>query len=100
SRAPRMTLRMPSKEALPPYVRGLVEVLADPGRSVDLDLATWDGVVRVARSSQLLGTLAARMDAAGLMARCPAPVRNHLRAATMEARFLRHMALLEIELVA
>jgi hypothetical protein len=95
-----MTLRMPSKEALPPYVRGLVEVLADPGRSVDLDLATWDGIVRVARSSQLLGTLAARMDAAGSMVRYPAPVRNHLRAATMEARYLRHMALLEIELVA
>ena len=90
----------PSREALPPHARDLVGVLADPSCSRAFDLGTWERVVRVARSAQLLGTLAARLEHAGLVASCPEPVRNHLRAASMETRFLRHMALLEIELLA
>ena len=89
----------PLREKLPPHARPLVSLLGDPGHSVALDLATWDTVVRVARSAQLLGTLAARLERAGLLANCPEPARNHLRSASMESRFLRHMALLEIELV-
>ena len=94
-----MTTPAPSREKLPPHAGPLVSLLADPGRSVALDLATWDMVVRVARSAQLLGALAARLEHAGVLASCPEPVRNHLRSASMEARYLRHMALLEIELV-
>ena len=95
-----MTMGAGSREALPPHARSLVSALADPACSAAFDLATWETVVRVARSAQLLGTLAARLERAGLDASCPEPVLNHLRAASMEARFLRHMALLEIELVA
>ena len=95
-----MTSSLPSRDALPPHVRELVSSLVDPACSVAFDLATWEVVVRVARSSQLLGTLAARLELAGRLDACPEPVRNHLRAAAIEARFLRHMALVEIGHVA
>ena len=95
-----MTSSLPSRDALPPHVRELVSSLVDPACSVAFDLATWEVVVRVARSSQLLGTLAARLELAGRLDACPEPVRNHLRAAAIEARFLRHMALVETEHVA
>ncbi|HEX4884602.1 MAG TPA: nucleotidyltransferase family protein [Casimicrobiaceae bacterium] len=91
-----MSERVPAREALPAHVRPLADALVDPSSATSLDLATWDVVVRVARAAQLLGTLAARLDAAGLASRCPAPVRDHLRGALLEARFLRHAATLEI----
>jgi hypothetical protein len=94
-----MTPSLPSREALPVHARHLVSVLVDPGRSAAFDLATWDVVVRAARSAQLLGTLAATLERAGLVDSCPEPVRNHLRAASIESRYLRQMALVEIERV-
>lgn len=91
--------RLPRRDDLPVPVRRLVAVLADPGVAASLDLAAWDGVVRAARSAQLLGTLGARLEAAGV-APSPAPVRDHLRGALHEARFLHAMAAQEMDAVA
>lgn len=94
-----MTPATPSRDALPPHARHLVSALADPRAVSAFDLATWDVVVRTARTAQLLGTLAARMEQAGLLPELPEPVRHHLRGASIESRYLRQMALVEIELV-
>jgi hypothetical protein len=90
-----MTWFVPPRDALPPHARQLVAALAEPGRTTTFDLATWDLVVRSARSAQLLGTLAARVGEARLLPACPAPVRRHLQGAATEARYLRQMAVVE-----
>lgn len=94
-----MTPAAPSCDALPPHARHLVSALADPAAVLAFDLPTWDLVVRAARTAQLLGTLAARLEQGGLLPALPEPVRSHLRGASIESRFLRQMALVEIELV-
>jgi hypothetical protein len=86
-----------SCDVLPAHARALVDALVEPRACLAYDLATWDVVVRTARAAQLLGTLAVRTDAAGIGSHLPAPVRDHLRGAAFEARFLRHSARLEIE---
>lgn len=86
-----------SLAALDPAVRRLLALLVNPSACRALDLAQWDKLVRVARASHLLGTLAARLASAGHLNDVPAPVARHLTSALQEARFLRKMAELEVD---
>jgi hypothetical protein len=91
---------MHSVAALPRHARLLVEALADPSACREWEPATWDTAIRAARVAQLLATLAARIEAAGLLAACPGAVRNHLQGAALQARYVRQMALVEMDHVA
>jgi hypothetical protein len=88
-----------SGKSTAPHVRLLLDALADPARCAALGLESWDLLVRTARSSKLLGTLAARMEAAGALGRVPEPAARHLRAAMAEARYLRQMSLRQLVLI-
>ncbi len=83
-----------------PHVRLLLDALADPARSAALEPRQWDILVRTARVARLLGTLAARVEAAGALGRLPEAVANHLRAALAEARYLRQMTLRQLTVLA
>jgi len=82
-----------------PHVRLLLDSLADPEGCAALGLDRWDLLVRTARSSKLLGTLAARIQAAGVLDRIAEPAARHLEAATNEAKYLRQMSLRQLALV-
>lgn len=56
--------------------------------------------MRTARSARLLGTLAARMDAACMAGSIPEAVAAHLWAASAEALYLRQMSLRQLTLIA
>jgi hypothetical protein len=83
-----------------PHVRLLLDALADPARCAALDPGQWDILVRTARAARLLGTVAARVQAAGALERLPQAVANHLRAALAEARYLRQMTLRQLAVLA
>ena len=57
-------------------------------------------LVRTARSARLLGTLAVRLEDAGVIGRVPEPVAGHLRAARAESLYLRQMSLRQLTVVA
>jgi hypothetical protein len=86
--------------ALEPHARQLLAALAEPATCLGLDAGGWDILVRSARAARLLGTLATRLDAAGLAAQVPAVVAAHLQAALAESRFLRQMSLRQLALIA
>ena len=84
----------------PPHVRQLLDALADPASCAAIDAAAWDLLVRTARSARLLGTLAVRLEDAGVIGRVPQPVAGHLRAAVAESLYLRQMSLRQIAVIA
>jgi Uncharacterised nucleotidyltransferase len=57
-------------------VRALLDVLADPARGSALDGPGWTALVAAARATNLLGSLAVRIDHAGVAV--PSEVRRHL----------------------
>jgi hypothetical protein len=77
----------------PAHVRPLIDALALPERSADLDESGWDALIRLARNARLLGVLAHRVAAAVDVARLPARVQRHLEAGRLEARFRRQKTL-------
>jgi hypothetical protein len=85
--------------ALPEHAAALVAALNDPRDCAALDGRGWERMIRVARSAQMLGTLAARIEDAGMRAACPLPVQRHLAAAAVEARHIRQMARIEMQRV-
>jgi len=92
---------MPDLSGLPaPHVRLLIDALACPAGCAEFEPAAWDLLVRTARSARLLGTLAARVDGAGVTTRIPETVAGHLRAAMAEALYLRQMSLRQLSLIA
>jgi hypothetical protein len=60
-----------------PNVRLLLELLRDPSAALRASEREWDGVVRVARVTRLLGPLGARLAAHGALDRIPPAVRAH-----------------------
>jgi hypothetical protein len=78
----------------------LLAALGDVSACVSLDADGWDVLVRSARAARLLGTLAARLEAAGLAGQVPAAVAAHLQVALADARYLRQMSLRQLTLVA
>ena len=91
---------MPSIPPPPaPHVRLLLDSLAGPAQCAALDAGAWDLLVRTARSARLLGTLAARVDEAGIVGRLPRAVVDHLRAAIAESAYLRQMSLRQLTLI-
>lgn len=94
------TIRLPSTGTLPEHVRHLLSALTDPPASAEFSTSQWEQLVRVARMSQLLGTLAARLEAADHLTACPQAVRNHLRAALLEVRHVHQSARMEMQSVA
>lgn len=56
-----------------------LRALQVPAEVLDWSLADWERVVRLARRMRLLARLACRLDEAGLLARLPPPVQQHLR---------------------
>ena len=88
-----------SSKSIVPHVRLLLDALADPAGCADLGLDNWDLLVRTARSSKLLGTLAARIEAAGSLDQIAEPAVRHLHAAMAEAKYLRQMSLRQLVLI-
>ena len=64
-----------------------LQVLRDPVLSLAWSLADWEINIRLARRLRLLARLAARLEAAGLLAQVPAPARQHLLAETRLSRW-------------
>lgn len=89
-------LLLPERTTLPAHVQPLVEALVAPEASRRYDLRTWSTTVRTARSAQLLGALAQRLQQARVWIETPAPVRNHLQAALFEVRHVHHLARAEM----
>jgi hypothetical protein len=83
-----------------PHARLLLSQLADPAGCAALDPSAWDLLVRSARSASLLGTLAARVEAAGILGQISEPVSGHLRAALAESLYLRQMSLRQLAVIA
>lgn len=81
------------------HIQDLVVVLGSPSACATLDEGRWDLVVRAARSTRLLGVLAHRINQAGRMPEVPGRVAAHLQAALAEARYLRQMALRQLDVV-
>jgi hypothetical protein len=63
----------------------LVDALRRPADLADLPPDRWSELVREARKADLLGRLAARLDAAGIAERIPAAPRLHLESAQLLA---------------
>jgi hypothetical protein len=87
---------LPERTRLPAHVRPLVEALVLPATSTRFDLRTWSDTVRIARSAQLLGALAQRLQQDGVWTDVPAPARSHLQAALFEVRHVHHLARTEM----
>lgn len=77
---------------LPAHVRLLLRCLAEPHQCSSLRDAEWDILIRAARSSRLLGVLAARIERCALGA-LPVAVERQLLAGRIEARFRRQKVL-------
>ncbi len=75
----------------------LSELLTDPRSATQLAESEWDVLVRIARSSRLLGTLRSRLDAAGVLASIPERVRQHLDSDYALARFQRQTTMRELD---
>src|SRR5437016_4557841 len=56
----------------------LRRALRDPAGLVSLSLADWDLIIRQARHAGILGRMALRLEAAGLLEAVPSAPRNHL----------------------
>lgn len=81
--------------------RQLLAVLRTPAGADAFALADWDGIVRVARQSRLLGVLDVRLAAhPAVWAAVPAAVRGHLLAARALADHRRQMVALELQAAA
>ncbi len=72
---------------LPAHAQRLLEALREPARCAAFDAATWDRVIRSARSARLLGTLSARVRTALPLDSLDPAVRRHLLAGQVEADF-------------
>lgn len=59
-----------------PALRTLIDTLTHPARAADLSAAAWSSLIGVARATNLLGRLAARLEAAGVSP--VEPARRHL----------------------
>lgn len=81
-------------------LRSLLSALVAPRDAAPLPPADWDLLVRLARRAQLLGTLAARLDDAGVLDGLAPPVRDALTGALLEARFVGQMARVETDALA
>lgn len=64
----------------------LVKALRAPESVTQLDAAGWDLLVRQARRAELLGSLRARLDAAGLLESVPRAPRVHLESGWLTAQ--------------
>ena len=82
------------------HIRQLLRLLGDPAQCAGLDLDAWDLLIRTARSARLLGTLAARIRAAGATNCVPEAPAAHLRGALADAEYLRQMTLRQLGLLA
>ena len=82
------------------HARLLVSLLVRPDEGLRWTAAEWELAVRAGRRARILGTLRARLDRAGLLARIPAPAaqmlesdyRVSLQRATMARAELRSVA--------
>jgi hypothetical protein len=81
------------------HLRDLVVGLGSPTACATLDEGRWDLVVRAARSARLLGVLAHRIEQADVTREIPSRVVAHLQAALSESRYLRQMALRQLDAV-
>jgi Uncharacterised nucleotidyltransferase len=92
---------MPSgPPALPRHVRLLVQALQDPPSTLQRSEDDWDVLVRTARLANLLGTLAARIETAGVLNSLPPLVGAHLRSGLALGRHRRQRAIFESTVVA
>lgn len=89
-----------TRDRLAEHMRLLLAALGDAAGCAGLDERQWDLLVRSARTARLLGVLAARISAAGVVPALPQTVANHLQAATAEAEYLRQMILRQLAVVA
>jgi hypothetical protein len=69
----------------------LLRALISPAEAARLSESDWDAVVRVGRSTRLLGTLRCRLDEAGVLTAIPSAVRRQLESDYMLARFQAQM---------
>jgi len=92
---------MPSAPPAPPrHVRLLVQGLRDPTSTLACSEDDWDILVRTARLANLLGTLAARIETAGVLDSLPLPVGAHLRSGLALGRHRRQRAIFESTVIA
>lgn len=61
----------------------LLEVMRQPERALQFDLAGWDALIRVCRRAKLLGHLAHALAELGYLDQVPAAPRSHLEAAAV-----------------
>jgi len=78
---------------LPEHVRLLLQALIDARSCADFTEARWELLLRAARAARLLGTVAARVEAAVPDVALPGFVHRHLAAGRVEARFRRQKTL-------
>ncbi|MCX7279124.1 MAG: nucleotidyltransferase family protein [Burkholderiales bacterium] len=76
---------------------GLVELLQQPARALQVDEAHWNDIVVSGQDKQLLGPLAAALVRAGVMPQLSKAVRLHLDLALLVAQRRREAALWEVE---
>ncbi len=75
----------------------LVEALVSPGNCARYDLPQWDLLIRQARRSDLMATLALRVIAAGVFERLPRRPRLHLESARRLARRHREIVRWDVQ---
>lgn len=85
---------------LPHHVRLVIEALLDPARVQHYSLEDWDLVVRTARKSRLLGTLAARIEDHEFAKSVPAVVLEHFASERRIAGHRRALVTIELDRVA
>lgn len=71
----------PVKPPLAPHVLCLIDALLRPESVLSLSAEDWDLLIRTAESAEMLATLDARIDAAGLSHRVPCGPARHLSGA-------------------
>lgn len=72
----------------------------DPSGATAVSLEQWDGIVRTARGAKMLGSLEARLRAAGVWHQIPGPVADLLVGARYESEFLERMVFSTAERIA
>jgi len=78
----------------------LTRLFIDASSAAALHEAEWDVLIRIGRSSRLLGTLRARLHSAGVLSSVPERVRQHLESDYALARFQRQMTVHELRALA
>ncbi|CAL1241659.1 nucleotidyltransferase domain-containing protein [Candidatus Methylocalor cossyra] len=82
--------------AIPGTYRRMLELLAEPAAMVELTEPEWDALLPLSRATRLFSRLAALAAGAGLLARLPAKVQDHMAAALRWVAHRRQKILWEL----